>query len=680
MRPNTTPRWGIPIENNFGRPALSKGLVIFGQNEGNAAGSCRAVRLTDGTDVWRLPTASFVNGDVELHQGIVYFSGSFLSSGTHYESFLFAVDAATGTQRWRKRIALWLGSNVLLWNGRVLLYGTRDSGLTPTPSTVVTCDQQTGSDLRQIDIGSGHVTLFALWNNAVLIARKGSSDLQLLDPVSLSITIIAQLPGSIDAAAVSGDRCYTVDNAQGVGRARVTAVNLVTGAEIWRSTHEGFAENIFAQGDVIALGMRREQRLDSLAQIWRVDAENGTVLWTVAAGDRKPYFGTVLRNLLFAQIRQRNDQPDSTATSALDLRDGQERLRFDHPFSAAWVVDAGGGVALASHFDFLVAIETTSLWRVGVGDAVRGTPMYAGTSVLVGNADGRLTAVALESGQTRWTRNVGGALEGGGAIQQGRAFVGHGAGVTAFDIQSGQQIWSMQTPRPVTSPILATPQAVVFGCRDGTIRALLPLDGSPVWTVQTQGFVEGGVALYNGLYVAGSADGKVYALDANGQLVWQFVPSDPEIDEIKSTPLVADDLVIVGNASGHLFALDASTGALKWHRKLAGGIRTSSALQHTDHVWIGDESGQVYHLLLQDGSIDWQVAVAGAVRGRPAWLGGELYVGTMAGTLDVLDIFTGTLRRRVPIGAPVFASPIVALESIVVADEAGGLHALVPGP
>ncbi|WP_371816932.1 PQQ-binding-like beta-propeller repeat protein [Rhodoferax sp. AJA081-3] len=592
------------------------------------------------------------------------------------QQFLYSIDGRTGEQNWVSPVNFQPGPPSLV-NDTVVLFGDSKADLNRT--TVGVFDRNTGVLIRSGEISKSSRTHRGRLGDLIATAALHQASLELLDPSTLTLTKIYEAPGPIvaDAGPVYAD-------AGGAGRSYLTysesnhsfgiaAVRLADGFQEW-TLSLGEKKLVWTHMDedsaYFCLLLPHDTQISS--EIWRVDLASGGVVWRVAApGASRPT--AVFHGSLIVQ-----DGTDLTV--ALKVRDGSELYRFQHAGRSVWAIPDEDGGALFGYGTGLIAVDTRRFWTTSFTGAVRGTPMYAGTSVLVGNADGRLTAVALESGQTRWTRNVGGALEGGGAIQQGRAFVGHGAGVTAFDIQSGQQIWSMQTPKPVTSPILATPQAVVFGCRDGTIRALLPLDGSPVWTVQTQGFVEGGVALYNGLYVAGSADGKVYALDANGQLVWQFVPSDPEIDEIKSTPLVADDLVIVGNASGHLFALDASTGALKWHRKLAGGIRTSSALQHTDHVWIGDESGQVYHLLLQDGSIDWQVAVAGAVRGRPAWLGGELYVGTMAGTLDVLDIFTGTLRRRVPIGAPVFASPIVALESIVVADEAGGLHTLVPGP
>lgn len=512
------------------------------------------------------------------------------------------------------------------------------------------------------------------------MACKGSNVLRLLDPSTLSIATIAQLPGSTVSAALDGDLCYVLDNAQDAGGARITVINLATATEVWRQTYKGVADEVFASGGLVALAIRRDDTDDSPADILRVDAENGAVLWRIDAGNRSPLFGVVMRNLLFVQVRQRDVTPKSTVTAALDIRDGRERLRFDHPFSCAWVMDAGNGVALASHFDYLAAIDTNRLWSISVGGAVRGTPLLATGSVLIGNASGQLTCAAADTGQTRWTRRLGGGIEGGAAALQGRVFIGHGAGVSAFEIATGQLVWSTATPQPVTGAILATAKAIVFGCRDNLIRAVSPIDGGALWSFVTQGFVEGGLAFDGELVFGGSADGHLYALSDSGQKVWEFTPAAAEIDEIKSTPFLADDLVIVGNASGYLYGIVAKTGELRWRRKLAGGIRTSTVLQHSDHIWIGDESGQVYHLLIEDGSIDWKVPVAGAVRGRPVWLAGELYVGTIAGTVDVLDIFTGDLKRRVVFGAPVFASPVIGMDAILVADEAGGVHALVPGP
>lgn len=249
----------------------------------------------------------------------------------------------------------------------------------------------------------------------------------------------------------------------------------------------------------------------------------------------------------------------------------------------------------------------------------------------------------------------------------------------ALTSELGQPVWSFGTAQAVTSPVQVFSGAVVFGCRDEQLRGLAEADGSRIWSFQTRGFVEGGVASDGRVYFAGSVGGVLYALDRAGTLLWSFEPQDGTIDEIRSTPLVSNATVIVGNAGGHLYALSAADGTLVWQTRLDGGLKSSSARKHVAHFWIGDESGQVYRIRLADGVVEWKVAVPGAVRSTPAWSRGELYVGTMSGTVAVLDIWTGRLLRRVEIGASLFASPAVTPDAVIVADEAGGVHALIPG-
>lgn len=87
------------------------------------------------------------------------------------------------------------------------------------------------------------------------------------------------------------------------------------------------------------------------------------------------------------------------------------------------------------------------------------------------------------------------------------------------------------------------------------------------WSFETAGPVAGTPAVVEDRVYTADATGVVYALDRNGQLLWQ-TPLDvgPTINNVKLTAsaLVTNRTVVVGDLSGRIHGLDVGTGAVKW--------------------------------------------------------------------------------------------------------------------
>lgn len=92
-------------------------------------------------------------------------------------------------------------------------------------------------------------------------------------------------------------------------------------------------------------------------------------------------------------------------------------------------------------------------------------------------------------------------------------------GLRAFDLTTRKELWSYKTSQPSTGPCLAG-NTVVFGSRDSHIyafrRSANTSDGESAWEFQTNGEVRCRPAAQSGIVYAGSGDGYVYALNAEG--------------------------------------------------------------------------------------------------------------------------------------------------------------------
>jgi len=119
------------------------------------------------------------------------------------------------------------------------------------------------------------------------------------------------------------------------------------------------------------------------------------------------------------------------------------------------------------------------------------------------------------------------------------------------------------------------------------------------------------------LYV-GNQNGHVYALNAfTGAVRWQYpLKGQPPIDSISARPSVADHKVYVVTSTGRLYALDAAAGTFKWSYPKAGrmGSAPTSPVYLDGNVFFG--SGNVlYTVSAKTGEVLVKHPLAGPVSG-----------------------------------------------------------------
>ena len=130
-------------------------------------------------------------------------------------------------------------------------------------------------------------------------------------------------------------------------------------------------------------------------------------------------------------------------------------------------------------------------------------------------------------------------------------------------------------------------------------------DETRLWSYATRGWVDTAPAVVDGVVYVGSADGRVYALNAaDGSERWSFATGDA----VKSTPTVSDGIVYVGSNDNRVYALDAASGEELWSHD------TGTWVQYSPPV----ADGLVYVSSLSDG--DWKVHALDGMSGETVWV------------------------------------------------------------
>jgi glucose dehydrogenase len=239
---------------------------------------------------------------------------------------------------------------------------------------------------------------------------------------------------------------------------------------------------------------------------------------------------------------------------------------------------------------------------------------------------------------------------------------------------------------------------IFFGATNQAVYAVSADTGQQAWTFRTQDRVKGDPTFWQGLVIIGSYDKHLYALDARtGKPRWVFPqarprpappPGKPTLEATDqhvvdtgefsySRPLVTGGVAYVGNLDGHLYAVDASTGLMRWRFRTGRGTEqagigiTSSPAFSNGVLFFGSSDRHVYAVAEDGVQVKWVFQTGDAVQASPRVADGAVYVGSVDGYLYALDETTGAPRWKLQGSGPLVSSPAVHGRHLVQCGGAG---------
>ena len=274
-----------------------------------------------------------------------------------------------------------------------------------------------------------------------------------------------------------------------------------------------------------------------------------------------------------------------------------------------------------------------------------------------------------------------------------------------YDAPSGQfyggLAWRVATEGPIRSSPAVTEALVLAGSGDGNLYAIDRKTGRIAWRFTADAAVNSSPAVGDGTVYFASLGGTVYAVAlSDGRLRWKTASGRPlapawagasGIDYYVSSPVLTDELVIIGAPDGVLYALGRSDGSVKWRGRTEGRIHSSPAIRNGTAV-VGSFDGSVYAFDLQSGARRWRFDTEGrglesesvgydrrSIISSPAVTDSAVYIGSRDGHFYAIDMATGKLRWRVAHddGSWSISSPAVA-DAVVydASSDARFVHAL----
>jgi outer membrane protein assembly factor BamB len=284
-------------------------------------------------------------------------------------------------------------------------------------------------------------------------------------------------------------------------------------------------------------------------------------------------------------------------------------------------------------------------------------PLVDDGSVLIADGSGSVAALTETAGTTQWTVAPGGRGPGSLVIVGDEVIDGAAdGGLHAIDLETGAPGWSHVVAAGERLSISSDGQTIVAASAAGHVVAV-DTAGTERWRFDVGGPVARGPAIAAGIGYVGSASGRVVAFRLDdGREIWHRDLGNGEI----TTPAVAARLVFVahGIGDGHstppiLFALDATTGAERWHWTSPAVTRLFVGAVEGSSVYLLDERGAVTVVDIATGTGRPFHAANGPYGALAAIVGPTIYLASSDHVLVAVDRASGTVAWSVSTqGAP----------------------------
>ena len=319
-------------------------------------------------------------------------------------------------------------------------------------------------------------------------------------------------------------------------------------------------------------------------------------------------------------------------------------------------------------------------WRSQIGCPLGGrTPVIGRGILVVGCDDPRLFALDARTGLPRWAVDLENPVLGAVTIDGTRVLVSTLTNVEARSLDDGALVWSKPIPGAY-QPLVAN-GTFFAATKDGWLYGLDVEDGSTDFEYNAGAEAGGSAAEGNSLFV-NVVGGSFRAVDpATGQALWSHQVRSTDV----SSPAIGAKLAYVAalvegpDSKGELYAIDRTTGEVRWTQRTTSGRQLGPPIVDGDTVYAGSEDEGVFAYDAATGTERWN-APAGVMYLPVATTGSVVYaVGNNAATAsDAVWAFSatdGTPLWTLDLEARGANSPVVSGGMLFVGEAAGHIDA-----
>jgi outer membrane protein assembly factor BamB len=358
--------------------------------------------------------------------------------------------------------------------------------------------------------------------------------------------------------------------------------------------------------------------------------------------------------------------PDRVAAAIYDQQQDTTLGRARVGIASAWLDGCGPAAPL----------QLRHQWSVTTDGFVDAAPQVLGEDLLVASWDGTVRRLD-KSGKLLWLTPLHEVIDAPLLVDGERIFGQNwGRDVFALNAENGARLWSFTYP---PSPfddhrqggLIRVGDLLLIPAWNGTLYALAPQSGKVIWAFNGQAPLRATPLRDGEQIILSGGDGTLWSLGLDGILHWQYQGPAPFL-----TPALRVDQEIVAlDRDGRVIAL-GHDGKRLWQRELGESCYYAALVRSDDGLFVATASGGLWKLDPASGEILWRKGGFGPIYATPLVSGQHLVIGDNDGSLRVVDSISGNTRAQFNLGAPLQGGPSAFAGGIVVGSRDQHVHLL----
>jgi outer membrane protein assembly factor BamB len=333
-------------------------------------------------------------------------------------------------------------------------------------------------------------------------------------------------------------------------------------------------------------------------------------------------------------------QPELVRTKLLDRIEWNDRIGNVKGDIAL----AGGLVVSAASSGTVSATRGNGIrvWSASVGSPISSTPAVNGSAVYVVGTNQILYSIDIKSGKILWKAKTGGDLTFGSSpcVEGNIVVTALSNGVVKGFSKDGKELWSENLKAGIYSSPASSGGNIYIGADDQILYSMSASDGSVNWKGKLDGrVVSSSPVIADDAVIIGTYKGALTALSIrNGKQLWSFKAKGA----IVSTPVVNGGTVYFGSRDRTVYALKRSTGELVWSFQTASPVTADISV--SGDVMYVLSGNTVYSFGVQDRKLNWTFEYPSAVTSVQSE-GGRVYLGGNAGVTGLRTDLRDVIRQ-----------------------------------
>jgi len=205
----------------------------------------------------------------------------------------------------------------------------------------------------------------------------------------------------------------------------------------------------------------------------------------------------------------------------------------------------------------------------------------------------------------------------------------------------------------------------------GVTRTPIPLKVKLEWSFKTGSEIKSSPVVWGDRIVIGSTDNFVYCLDLQGNLIWSFKTTNA----VEAPALIRNNTVFIGDLSGMFYAIDLQTGKQLWmyeaNNQFSGSANWFRDRTGREFIIAGSYDFYLYCFEATTGRLMWRYEAQNYLHTTPALWNGHAIFGGCDGLLHMVRLSNGQSLSTIKVASYIASAAAIVGDKAFIGDYDG---------